>query len=155
MFLKCISFGDDITIQYLNRNGKKNKDFVCGMETQLFERRFEFEALYREYLHESMSLASLSLDSKCEMMTVSCSTLVGGIRGAFSFSYPFIRYGTNDIEQLEKQELYEAAANAVLLNKLYDLMLSLSEFVEENLLNLLSVTSDQLALFDSGGAVFA
>lgn len=155
MFLKSISFGDDITIQYLNRNGKKNKDFVCGMETQLSERKIEFEALYSEYLNESTSIVSMSLDSKCEVMTVGCSTSVGGIKGGFTFSYPFMRYSSDDIEQLEKQELYESAGKAVLLNKLYDLTLSLSEFVDENLLNILSVTSDQLALFDSGGAVLA
>lgn len=148
MFLKSMVFGKDFVFQYLNGEDKANRVVAVRMIQQFLEYRIQLNDLYEAYLGVKVGLLKFSFDSKCELLSISCSTELNGIVGSFVFVHEFKRYHADELEQFVKQDLNVLAMNASLLNSVYDVFIALSVFVEENLLNIIAVNSDQLALFD-------
>jgi hypothetical protein len=148
MFLKSMVFGENVVIQYLNELEKANKVLAVRMVEKLYEFKYELDALYQGYVGCKIVIAKFSFDSKFEAVSISGPVTLGGVAGAFSFVHEFKRYGFNEIEHLTEKGLLVASANAILLNSVYDVYLKMSVFVEENLLNIIAVNSDQLSLFN-------
>lgn len=150
MFLKSLTNdGETIKFQYLNANLDTNTIVVSGKLGEIMKYLTNLSELYSQYLGAGAGLCKIAV-AKDDNLNVVCTTqVVGGVSGSFSFQHKFSKASEHELNELEAQELYEIVSKYRTLNKVYDVVIELSNFLEENLLNVQGVEREQLELFEN------